>query len=329
MSEPSATTERNGLGFGGGSHAPKSFAEAALLYCKGLLMGSCDIIPGVSGGTIALIVGVYGGLLESIGALTKGDFLRPLLRGRFREAFTAMHGGFLFLLAAGIGTAIVLLSRVVAYLLERHPGYLMAFFTGLVAASVIVVGRNVRRWNAPIALLLALGTAAGFVIVGLTPVETPSGPTFLFLSGFLAICAMVLPGISGAFILVLLEKYELALTALGNFDLAVIVPIVLGAAVGLLSFARFLTYLLRRFHDATLALLTGFMLGSLRKVWPYVDGAGAATWPWATGDAGAALLMSGLILAGLAIVIGVDKLARAASVSRTSFSSTRRFTPRR
>lgn len=296
-------------------------------------MGSSDLIPGVSGGTIALIVGVYGGLLESLGALTKGEFLRPLLRGRFKEAFAAMHGGFLFVLAAGIGTAIVVLSRLVVYLLERHPGYLMAFFMGLVAASTAIVGRNVKRWNAPVALLLALGSAAGFVIVGLTPVETPSTPAFLFLSGFLAICAMVLPGLSGAFILVLLEKYEFALAALGNLDLGVIVPIVLGAAVGLLSFARFLTYLLKRFHDATLALLTGFMLGSLRKVWPFVDGTGAATWPWATGDVGAAILMSALILFGLLIVLVIDRLAKAASrsgsVSRTSFSSTRRFTPRR
>lgn len=295
-------------------------------------MGCADIVPGVSGGTIAMVVGVYEGLLGSLSALSSGDFLRHLTRGRLGRAFEAMNGALLFPLLAGIGTALVTLSRVIGHLLATYPGYVMAVFFGLVAASALVVGRRVARWRTLTAVALALGAGLGLVVVTLTPVETPSGTAFLFGSGFLAICAMVLPGISGAFVLVLLGKYDLALSALARFDLGVIVPIALGAMVGLLSFARLLSYLLKRHRDPMLALLTGFMVGSLYKVWPYVSPEGGATWPWAAGGAGAALLTAGLVVVGAVVVLALERLGSRAAMSarsRSSFSSTTRFTPRR
>ncbi len=306
--------------------------DVLLTYLKGMAMGSADIVPGVSGGTIAMVLGVYEGLVGSIGALTGGEFLGAVRRGRFGEAFRAIDGALLFPLVAGIGTALVSLSRLIGHLLATYPNQVMAVFFGLVAASALVVARRVKRWNLPLAAALAAGAALGFTVVTLTPVATPSGAWFLFVSGFLAICAMVLPGISGAFVLVLLGKYDLALDALARFDLGVIVPIALGALVGILSFARLLAFLLRRHHDPMLAVLTGFMIGSLYKVWPYVDASGGATWPWAAGAAGPALLSAGLAVLGALTVLVLERLVtrpRMSDSSRTSFSSTTGFTPRR
>jgi len=308
-------------------------AAALSNYLKGVAMGSADLIPGVSGGTVALIVGVYGRLLAALAALSSKAFLRPLSRGRLGEAFRVADVGFLFTLAAGIATAFALLSRVVGHLLANHPGYVLAFFLGLVAASVVVVARHVERWRPGSFLALALGAGTGLFIVTLAPVETPDSAPFLFLSGYLAICAMVLPGVSGAFILVLLGKYDLALHGLSHFELGIVLPLGLGAVVGLLSFARLLAGLLRRHHDPMVAALTGFIAGSLYKVWPFFGPSGVAAWPWATGDWKGAMLMSALILAGVVVVLGLERLTagpgRLLPSSRSSFSSRPGFTPRR
>ncbi len=302
-------------------------------YLKGVAMGSADLIPGVSGGTVALIVGVYGRLLAALAALSSKEFLRPLSRGRLGEAFRAADVGFLFTLAAGIATAFALLSRVVGNLLANYPGFVLAFFLGLVAASAVVVGRHVERWRPGAFLALVLGAGTGLFIVTLAPVETPGSAPFLFLAGYLAICAMVLPGVSGAFILVLLGKYDLALHGLSHLDLGIILPLGLGAVVGLLSFARLLANLLKRHHDPMVAALTGFIAGSLYKVWPFLDPSGAAAWPWSTGNWQGALLMSALVLAGALVVLGLERLTaserRLLPSSRSSFSSRPGFTPRR
>lgn len=323
---PAAEPEEPNVAAGG-------LANLATTYVKGVVMGMADMIPGVSGGTVAIILGVYGGVLESLGSLTRPEFLRALLRGRLVAAFRAMNGALLFPLVAGIATSLIVLSRLIGYLLSTYPNHVLAFFFGLVAASAIVVGRHVKRWGPVAWLALVSGAFLGVLVVTRTPVETPDGAAFLFFAGFVAICAMVLPGISGAFVLVLLGKYDFALAGLARFDFGVIVPIGLGAVVGLLSFARLLAFLLRRWHDPMLALLTGFMVGSLYKVWPYVTEAGAATWPWATGSAGIALLLTGLLVFGALLVLGLERLSAGRSglsvASRSSFSSTAKFTGRR
>lgn len=310
----------------------RGFLPLLTTYLKGFAMGSADLVPGVSGGTVAMVVGVYEGLLRSLGAISRPAFLRPLLRGRFGEALEVLDARLLFPLVAGIATALVTLSRLISHLLERYPTYVMAVFFGLVAASALVVGRRVGRWNALMLSALAAGVAAGLVVVTLTPVETPESTAFLFFSGFLAICAMVLPGISGAFILVLLGKYDVALAALGRFDLTIVVPIGLGAVVGLLSFARLLSYLLARYHGPMLALLTGFMVGSLYKVWPFLAPDGGPVLPWRAGPVGSILVTTGLTVLGLGAVLLLERLSVSTATpdpSRNSYSVTDTFTTER
>lgn len=231
-------------------------------------MGAADVVPGVSGGTMAFILGIYDELLDAIHSIDLA-FIRRVLTFKWREAVAEFPWQFLAALTLGIGAAVLTLANALHWALENHPVYIWAFFFGLIVASILVVRRRVRNWS-PANVLAAVGAAVGaFVLVGLSPSETPHTPPLLFLSGAIAICAMILPGISGAFILVLLGKYAHVLAAVKNFDILTIVLVGLGAFVGLLSFARFLRWLLKRNHDLIVAILTGFMVGSLRKVWPW------------------------------------------------------------
>lgn len=283
------------------------------LVLRGMAIGTSDLIPGVSGGTMALILGIYQELILTLGTLTRPAFVTALLRGAWRRAFRLGNGRFLLLLGAGILSAIAVLSPVLHHLLAQYPHHVAGFFFGLVAASTVLVGGRVQRWSAWAAIALVLGAVGAFVLVGATPAQTPTTPLTLVASGMLAICALVLPGVSGAFVLVLLGKYDTMLTAVSRFDLGTIVPFGIGAVVGLLSFARVLAYLLRRHHDLTLAVLTGFLLGSLRKVWPFVDAAGGATLPWSTGSAGIAVAAAVLALAGAALVAVLERIGRTRS----------------
>lgn len=271
---------------------------------RGIAMGTADLIPGVSGGTMALILGIYQELIASLGSLTSRAFLGALLRLRLRRAFRLANGAFLSAVVIGIGTAVLALSRLIHVLLTSYPGHVHAFFFGLILASAGLVGRKVGRW-VPTALIGAVvGAAGAFELVGLTPAATPDAAAFLVLSGALAICALMLPGISGAFILVLLGKYDTALAAVSQLDLAVLIPLGLGAVLGLLSFARVLAWLLRRAHDTTLAVLAGFMVGSLRKVWPFEGAAGHVAWPW---QASGAPLLLVLVVIGAVVVFGLER----------------------
>jgi putative membrane protein len=237
---------------------------------RGFFMGAADVVPGVSGGTIALLVGIYDELLEAIHAVD-GKLVKQLLSFRWREALGAFPWKFLLALAAGIGLAVFTLARALHGLLESHPERVWAFFFGLVAASAVVVVRRVRRFT-PVGLAgMALAAVGAYLLLGLAPAQTPGEPWFLFVSGALAVCAMILPGVSGAFVLVLLGKYESILRAVLHLDFATLGLVALGGMTGLLSFARLLRWLLRRFHDVTVACLAGFMLGSLRKIWPWKE----------------------------------------------------------
>lgn len=235
---------------------------------RGFCMGAADIVPGVSGGTMAFILGIYDELLDAIHRVDFG-FAHRLVTMRWREAFQTVPWRFLLALGLGLATAILSLTHGLHWALESHPALLWAFFFGLILASILVVRKRVARWQAAHVLAAFAAALGAYLLVGLSPSETPHTPLLLFLSGALAVCAMILPGISGAFILVLLGKYRAVLAAVTEFDLVTIALVGLGAVVGLASFARLLRWLLRTNHDLVVATLTGFMAGALRKVWPW------------------------------------------------------------
>ena len=238
------------------------------IFLRGLLMGAADIVPGVSGGTMAFITGIYDTLLSSIRSVDI-EFLRKLIKLDIAGAWSHVNGGFLLALLLGIATSIFSLARMISWLLEHHAVPLWAFFFGLILASALVLLREVERWSAPRVCCLMVGVAIA-VFIALSPVlQLDIGLSGVFLSGFLAICAMILPGISGSFILVLLGMYGTVLTAIKSFDLVFILVFVVGAGSGLLCFSRLLHWLLHRYHQATMALLTGFLFGSLAVVWPW------------------------------------------------------------
>jgi len=238
------------------------------LAIKGFCMGAADVVPGVSGGTMAFILGIYEELLESIRSFDL-KFLRQILSFRLRDAMDHTSWRFLAAILIGILTAIFSLAKILSWLLQNHPVFIWSFFFGLILASVVTVSRHLNEWNLSMTGWMFLGTIGLYFLVGLVPVSTPDAPWFLFMCGAIAICAMILPGISGSFLLVLLGKYSYVLEAVNNRDIFTLILVAAGAGAGLISFVRFLNWLLKKYHDPTIAILTGFMLGSLRKVWPW------------------------------------------------------------
>ncbi len=287
------------------------------LFARGLAMGSADVVPGVSGGTMAFILGIYEDLIANVRMLGRSAFWRPLLRGRWTEAGRAVDIPFLAAVLLGIVIAILTLARLLTWLLENQPVLVWSFFFGLVLASIVVVAQRVRRWRVAHVIGGLIAAAGAFFLVGAVPAHTPDTYWFVFLSGVLAICAMILPGISGAFILVLIGKYEYMLDALNERRLSTIVVFVVGAALGLVSLAQLLGWLFRRFHDATVAVLIGFMAGSLRRLWPWKSDAGTADeaniLPSFLVDGAFNLqILYALLLAltGLCVVLMIDRISR-------------------
>jgi putative membrane protein len=246
-----------------------SMKKYFLLYAKGIAMGAADVVPGVSGGTIAFISGIYDELLRSIASVPEA--LMQLLRGRVKAAWQTANATFLLVLLAGILTSILSLARLITYLLAHHPVPVWSFFFGLILVSVYLVGRDIGRWNWSRCLSFLLGLAFAYWITVAAPIQWGSDPLTLFFAGAIAICAMILPGISGSFILLLLGLYATVLGAVKSLDLAVLAVFAAGCLVGLLSFARLLSWMLSHWRDLTLAFLTGLMLGSLNKVWPWKE----------------------------------------------------------
>ncbi|MBW1692260.1 MAG: DUF368 domain-containing protein [Deltaproteobacteria bacterium] len=237
---------------------------------KGFCMGAANVIPGVSGGTMALILGIYVELIDAIRSLNL-KALRLLAVLKIREALGAISWPFLLPVGLGILLATVSLARILSVLLETYPVMVWSFFFGLILSSVLTVSKVVQEWGVGTFAGAALGAIGAFFLFGLVPAATPNSTWFIFLSGVLAICAMILPGISGAYILVLLGKYHYALDAVNNRDLAALTILTAGAVVGLLSFARIIGWLLKFYHDVTMAVLIGLMLGSLRRIWPWKE----------------------------------------------------------
>ncbi|MBS3802935.1 MAG: DUF368 domain-containing protein [Oleiphilaceae bacterium] len=240
------------------------------VFLRGVAMGAADIVPGVSGGTIAFITGIYFRLLAAINGLPAA-FLRELCRGRPKTFWQAADATFLVSLLIGILFSIVMLASVISYALAEHAIPLWSFFFGLIAASVWHVGREVNRARWLLLIPLILGGGLSWLLTTLPPMQAAPTTLALFGSGAIAICAMILPGISGSFILVLLGVYGPILEAIKAFDMGKLVFFSAGCIVGLLTIARVLTWAVRRFHDWVLAFLTGVMIGALNKVWPWKE----------------------------------------------------------
>ena len=306
------------------SPGPRTVKSAVLLFVKGLCMGSADIIPGVSGGTIAFITGIYEDLLRAVKSLDMG-MVRKMLVIDVRGAVARVHLRFLLCVFSGIATAIVSLSRLMNYLLHHHAVLTGSLFLGLISASIVVVAKRVDQWHGPAVLWFCGGAGAAHVIVNLMPVTSPENPGFIFLCGVVAICAMILPGLSGAFILLILGKYEFITACLKDiFDfqnLLIIFIFCSGCLAGLLCFSRVLNYLLERYHNLTLSFLTGLMAGCLQKTWPWKQVLGVSTvngreyMLWGgnvlphTLDV-QVLAAMGCVLAGFAAVLMLEKLSR-------------------
>lgn len=241
-----------------------------MLSVKGMCMGAADVVPGVSGGTIAFITGIYDELINSIKSINAAS-LKMFFTGKWGEFWKMINGKFLLFLLAGIGISVFSLAKIITWLLVAYPVLVWSFFFGLVLASTWFVGKDVKERNWKTGLGFLLGAALAFYITVATPAETPSHFLFIFLCGAIAICAMILPGISGSFILVLLGKYFFIMEAVNTLDLKVIAIFGIGACVGITSFSRLLSYALSHMRNITLAVLSGFMLGSLNKVWPWKE----------------------------------------------------------
>lgn len=240
---------------------------------KGMAMGAADIVPGVSGGTIAFITGIYEELINSINNCDLSA-LRKLFKEGFGAFWKHINGTFLVTLILGVGISLVSLANVISYLLEAHPVLIWSFFFGLIIASVWLVGKSITKWSPGAALALVVGIAVAFYLSSLTNVAHVEGDWFIFVSGMIAICAMILPGISGSFILVMLGSYHKVLGAIKDKDLMLITLFGAGCVIGLLAFSKVLKFLYSRFKNVTIALLTGFMIGALYKVWPWKNKVG-------------------------------------------------------
>ena len=249
----------------------RTLKEYAGLVFKGMAMGASDVVPGVSGGTMAFILGIYQELIDSIRAVGSKDFIQAVLSFNIAKIFEVLNWKFLIAVAAGVLLAIVSLAGILEYLLENQPVFLWSFFFGLVIASIITVQKQVNGWGAGPIIALVLGAVGAFILVGSVPAETPNSWWFLILSGMIAICAMILPGISGSFILVLMGKYQTILGAVNDRDIVTLALVAVGAVIGLVTFAQILGYLFKNYHDVTVAALIGLMIGSLRKIWPWKE----------------------------------------------------------
>ena len=309
------------------SPGPGTYSDHAILLLKGVCMGTADIVPGVSGGTIAFITGIYHALLTAISSFNWRTFLQ-VLRLHGKEALSELHLRFLVTLAAGITLAVVSTAHLMHYLLTEHPVQTWSLFFGLIAASIIVVSHSINNRISSFPTLL-LGTLLAYGITGLIPLHTPEEPWFIFFCGVVAICAMILPGLSGSFILLVLGKYAFITAALRNpfmlENTQILLIFLAGCVAGILGFSRILRYGLMHWHDFMIAFLTGLMIGAMRKVWPWKVALESQiirgkeyvireenVWPMMDGDLVIALL---LMSAGFALVLLLEKFSGRSSAN--------------
>lgn len=248
----------------------RNFKDYLALFFKGMGMGAADVVPGVSGGTIAFITGIYEELIDSIKSIDAST-LGLLVRFKLAAFWKAINGNFLITVLLGIVVSVFSLARLITFLLEAHPIKVWSFFFGLIVISAITILREVKQWNIGVIFMLFLGIGIAYYITVATPASTPNEWWFVLISGAVAICAMILPGISGAFILLILGKYEFITGALHELNIPVILIFILGCLIGLLSFVRVISWVLHKYYFLAVALLSGFMIGSLNKVWPWKE----------------------------------------------------------
>jgi len=241
------------------------------LVLKGIAMGAANVIPGVSGGTMALITGIFERLIDAIKSFN-AKAVKLLFSFQIKEFMRHTDLYFLIAVFAGIGIAIVTLARLFDYLFTNYPVYIWAYFFGLVLASVYFVGKTVQHWRVSVIVTFIIGTVAAVIISVLNPATEDDGLVYLLLCGVVAMCSMILPGLSGSFVLILMGNYQLVMIdAINNRDLAILIPVVIGAVVGLLAFSHILSWVFKKFRDQTISLLTGFILGSVSILWPWQE----------------------------------------------------------
>ena len=299
----------------------RSLVDYLKISLKGMAMGAADVVPGVSGGTIAFISGIYEELITTISGVNLG-LLSTWKANGFKAMWDELNGNFILALFAGILVSIFSVMRLANYLLENHPILIWSFFFGLVVASIWFVGKQIPKWTWKIVLALVIGAAVAFYIVSLPPLSASNSYLFLFFAGALAVCAMILPGISGAFILVLLGAYKSITEAAHDFDLKTIGIVGVGAVFGLLTFSKILKWLFVHYSSITLAVLTGFIAGSLNKIWPWKETLETAMYgekevvlkeasvlPWNFDGDPQTFWSVALMLAGFFLILGLEMLA--------------------
>ncbi len=294
----------------------KGLIKYITVAVKGACMGAADVIPGVSGGTIAFIMGIYDEFVGSLASINT-EAVKLLFKGRFKEFWKHINGSFLLSLVIGIGISVVCLASIMQYLLANKPIQTWAFFFGLIVASSIFIIRGISGWKIREGLFLVFGILLGIVICTLSPTQTPDGLWFIFISGAIAICAMILPGISGSFILLILGKYQYIMGVISDLvsgvnigqNLLIIGTFGIGAVVGILAFSKFLHWLLARWQKETMIVLAGFIIGSLVKVWPWSNPEALAQ----ADEAGSMLYGSAITFAliGFFLVTGIEIAGKA------------------
>ncbi|WP_242118029.1 DUF368 domain-containing protein [Aestuariivivens sediminicola] len=247
---------------------PRRLLDYIVIFSKGIAMGAADAVPGVSGGTIAFISGIYEELITTISNVNPSLF-KILFKNGIGSFWKALNGNFLLALVFGMTVSFVSFMRLAKYLLENHPVLIWSFFFGLIVASIYFVGKQIKVWNFYTITAISVGTAIAFYVSKLPSLAAIDSAWFLFFAGAIAICAMILPGISGSFILIILGAYKTLSDALHDFKIKEILIFIIGAGIGLLSFSHVLKWLFKHYRNVTLALLTGFIFGSLNKVWPW------------------------------------------------------------
>lgn len=305
-----------------------------VLFIKGIGMGAANVVPGVSGGTIALITGIFEKLIRSIKSFDV-TALKLFFSGKFRQFALHVNLGFLIAVFAGIFFSIVSVARLFGFLFDNYPVYIWSFFFGLILASVYYVGKTIGKWNLPVIISLVVGATAALLISFLTPASENSSLLYLFVCGIVATCSMILPGLSGSFVLILMGNYRLVMIdSVNNLDVAILLPVIAGAVLGLIAFSHLLTWVFNKFKNQTIGLLTGFIVGSLGLLWPWKESV------YATNPAGELLLKENkpivegykwlfpaefsqevilafvFIIAGIAVIWGIETLAKASPMPR-------------
>lgn len=242
-----------------------------IVALKGFSMGAANVIPGVSGGTIALLTGIFGRIIECLNSLMEIETWKLILKGQWKEFWKKVDGRFLVALFIGVVASIFSLARLMEYVLNYYPVQTWAFFFGMIAASGVVMLMGIKGWKAVDVLWAVLGLVLGVLICTLSPTTTPDDLWFIAIIGAIAICTMILPGVSGSFILLIFGKYEYIMGAVNEMNIPVLIALVIGCGVGILAFSKFLHWLLSRYERQTMLVLLGFVLGSLVRVWPWSD----------------------------------------------------------